>query len=287
MNENLARIEKQRLMLLQVLLLVVILCLGAVALLSIARPVHGPLVPGLAIGSLATCLFVIARQRRLAALHERMVEEILSSRTTMRRLNDELEREQSEHEGARLRSMLLESRLRDLTGLYRAIATVNAADGHDHTPEAVLGAALELVGADVGSLMIVHEGDTHLRIAAARGLPGSVVESTRQAIGEGVAGWVAEHGEPVLVSGRAEDDARFRNTVARDADLPVSLCAPLSLRGRVRGVLCLGCSPAAAKRRLAETDLRLVTIFAQHGALALELQRLGAGAAALELAVAG
>ncbi len=48
--------------------------------------------------------------------------------------------------------------------------------------------------------MLVSEETNRLEIVASRGLEPKVVETTSQEIGESVAGWVAQHGESVLVT---------------------------------------------------------------------------------------
>ena len=140
-------------------------------------------------------------------------------------------------------------RLRELTALYRAIAAVNAIAEPDAAADSVLVAALDLVGADTGSIMLVDEEGENLVIAAAEGLSRAVVLSTRQRIGEGIAGWVAREAAPLLLNGTARGDERFHNVADREmAGPPVDVRAAPALRPRDRSDQ-LRRDPEAARRR--------------------------------------
>ncbi len=134
----------------------------------------------------------------------------------------------------------LESRLKELTDLYRAISAVNSAADPGRTHESVLRAAIQLVGGDCGSIMLPDGGGEHLVIASAQGLDQAVVDQTRQPIGKGIAGWVAENLEPVLLTGTAGEDERFEDLAERDEEVLFSLAAPMVLRNKLIGVINLG-----------------------------------------------
>jgi GAF domain-containing protein/PAS domain-containing protein len=104
----------------------------------------------------------------------------------------------------------------------------------------VLDIALDLSGGGSGSLMVVREDEHDLRIVAARGLSELIVQRTRQRIGEGIAGSVAQTGEGRLLEGRIRDD------VGRDWDRPdlrSAVCVPVTTDGRVIGVLSVNSAP--------------------------------------------
>ncbi len=252
---ELSHVEKQRTELLQFILLVIIAVLGAVAYLSFQQQ-QGYLVPGLAGICLCACLYVIGKERHLKRLQSQLVEELLRK-----------QREIAEEQG---KSASLEERLSELTRLYRAISTVNSGTDPERTFETVLRAALELVGGDCGSIMLMEEGDDHLVIVTSQGLSDNVVAQTRRKLGEGVVGWVAANREPVLLSTKAHEDERFVGVVQRETEVHFSMSVPLLLRNRVMGVLNLGITPGQSKERFEEYDLRMATIFAQHASVAIE-----------------
>ena len=87
------------------------------------------------------------------------------------------------------------------------------------------------MGAGAASIMVV-EGDT-LRLRASVGLPASAITGQGQRVGEGIAGWVAQSGEKMILRGRV-DDARFHGV---DPDSRESVIVPLREGSDVLGVL--------------------------------------------------
>ena len=102
----------------------------------------------------------------------------------------------------------------------------------------------------------------------------AVVAQSRQELGKGIAGWVAENGEPVLMSGEAKDDERFRDALAREEEILYCLSVPLTLRNKIMGVLNLGVTPDQSAEEFSEQELRIATIFAQHASVAIDNARL-------------
>ena len=131
--------------------------------------------------------------------------------------------------------------------------------------------AVQAMDAQACSLMLLDPETKTLRIAASYGLPKELVPEVCVPIGEGVAGRVAQTGEPMLITDpRLEPSLRG---VQRRAEISGSICVPLRNRqNEIFGVMTL--------RRLHpnppfETeDLRLFTIFASQVALAIENARL-------------
>jgi len=126
------------------------------------------------------------------------------------------------------------------------------------------------VGADTGSLMLVNEETNRLEIAASRGLAQRYVEKTSQEIGTSVAGWVAKHGESVLVS-NAHTDSLFQMPFFRD-DITSAASVPLRSKNAVIGVLNV--STTHADRRFDERDLQLLGTVANELAVAIDNARL-------------
>jgi transcriptional regulator with GAF, ATPase, and Fis domain len=194
----------------------------------------------------------------------------LQVRTTSRerqltRLSETLKaREEKNQELAR--------RVDELTKLYRAISTVNSVQNPSHAYDSVVHAALELVGGDRGSLMLLDEKHEALIIRSQQGLGHAVAAGTRVMLGEGVAGWVVENRQPLLLVGRASEDSRFEHT--EDRPVQSALCVPLQCHGEVIGVLNLACSDESGKSTFDEPDKNMAHIFAQHAAITASYARL-------------
>jgi GAF domain-containing protein/PAS domain-containing protein/CheY-like chemotaxis protein len=111
----------------------------------------------------------------------------------------------------------------------------------DRFAQRVLDMAIGLAGGQSGSLMVLREDRPELRIVASQGLSDLVVQQTRQPVGEGVSGRVAESGEPLLLTGAIRDE-HFERPWVRP-DVRSSICAPVCAETRVVGVLCVNSDP--------------------------------------------
>ncbi|HEY4484967.1 MAG TPA: HD domain-containing phosphohydrolase [Nitrospiria bacterium] len=99
-------------------------------------------------------------------------------------------------------------------------------------------AATKLMEAEVGSLLLIDEERQELFFEVALGARGERVREVRLKIGEGIAGWVAKKGEPVLVAD-AQKDPRFAKKVdERSAFVTRNMiCVPVRIKGKLIGVL--------------------------------------------------
>ncbi len=95
--------------------------------------------------------------------------------------------------------------------------------------------------ADRASLMRLDEEAGELSIAASRGISEELVRKARVKLGEGVSGWVARTGKPILVKDvRTDPRARYQG----DSDMaesfissPIVLSVPILLQEKVLGVI--------------------------------------------------
>lgn len=126
--------------------------------------------------------------------------------------------------------------------------------------------ATEALDADRGSVLMIDPEQKVLRIQAAEGLPPA---ATRIPIplGEGIAGWVAAHNEPVVLHGDVADP-RFQGI---DSSIESSLSLPLAVDTRVLGVLNV---VRLSGQKFTEDDLRLASSLADLASLAIEKARL-------------
>jgi signal transduction histidine kinase/CheY-like chemotaxis protein len=120
------------------------------------------------------------------------------------------------------------------------------------------------------SLMLLDEASGELTIEAAIGLPQEVVATTRIRPGEGIAGWVAERGEPLLLDDKTPLDPKIRKAMKSDV-VTSALCVPLKIKDRVIGVLNLSKLDGGS---LAEGDLELTSVLCGQAAIAIENARL-------------
>jgi diguanylate cyclase (GGDEF)-like protein len=128
----------------------------------------------------------------------------------------------------------------------------------------------DLTPASACSIMLLDASRTRLLGKAAYGLDRRDLEQISFEVGEGVAGWVAQHGESTLI-GDVTRDARFKRLPDSMNQIRSLVCVPLDTReGRV-GVVTLTAPTVDAFVR---DDLDLLGFVARTMALDVENMRL-------------
>lgn len=137
----------------------------------------------------------------------------------------------------------------------------------------ILDKAIELLDTEAGTFMLMREDTGELEFRVVRGPTSQDLLGTRLPIGTGLAGTVAQTGQPILVN-RARDDKRWfdRLDASTDFQSQTILSVPLLRQSTVLGVL------QVINRRnggpFGEDDQMLLTAFASQAVVALENARL-------------
>ncbi len=164
----------------------------------------------------------------------------------------------------------LQSRMQAITGVGRLIDSSLESDQLLNEIMHWIEAELDV---EATSLLLLDEQTNRLRFAVALGEKGDEVKDFTLALGEGIAGAVAQTAEPMVVNDAAEDPRRHRDiATAIDYQLHNVLCVPMLLRGEVAGVI----EVMNKKDNLpfTEHDMALLTVIAQQAGLFLETARL-------------
>ncbi|MDB4959091.1 MAG: hypothetical protein JWO36_6660, partial [Myxococcales bacterium] len=152
------------------------------------------------------------------------------------------------------------------TGRMGGITTRRLLDAREpeRLPQTIVDIAIELVGADVASLLLPTD-DKQLYIAHSNALATSAAHATRIALDEGVIGRVCTAATPEIVG----DDFQLAGFDART--VASSIVYPLGTAGALAGVLVIG--RADPDRRFRPTDLERVNVLADDMLLALDNAR--------------
>ena len=137
--------------------------------------------------------------------------------------------------------------------------------------QVVLHRAMTAVHSKIGSIMLLDPQTQTLRIAAAEGLEDAVVAGTTIRLGEGIAGKVAQTGEPVLVED-VEHDERFNKINDPKYDTSSFISMPLRAQDRIIGVLNL--SRKSDQKAFSELDAKFLSTLLGHIGFAVENARL-------------
>jgi diguanylate cyclase (GGDEF)-like protein len=133
----------------------------------------------------------------------------------------------------------------------------------------VMGRAQDLLKVSRFSLLLVDDQTHDLRFEVASGPGSEKLAAMRLPMGEGIAGWVAKEGQPVLVQDVKHDPrfaARF-DALSGHATRSV-IAVPLVSKGRTLGVVEV--VSGDGERELTPEDLLTVRTLADHAAIAIE-----------------
>lgn len=130
-------------------------------------------------------------------------------------------------------------------------------------PEKILNlivqAAVDMTRATSGSLSLIDQESQTLNINVSRGYGRKDLKKVKLRVGEGVTGWVAKTGEPLLVSDVTKDE-RYVNL---DKTVKSELAVPLTIKGETIGVVNVNSDKINA---FGSEDLELLSTLADHSA---------------------
>jgi signal transduction histidine kinase len=170
---------------------------------------------------------------------------------------------------------------RDLIILHRIAALTAGEDNPRAAERTILAEIMSVIAADSGSISLVNPHTGYLEIVTQQGLPPDTGDFALK-LGQGVTGWVALHGKPLLVP-QVAADPRY---IAARASVQCEMAVPLVAHGQTIGVINLDSDRTQA---FGEADLARLILFASEAGLTLhrlwQLERLQSESAQLETLV--
>jgi putative nucleotidyltransferase with HDIG domain len=129
-------------------------------------------------------------------------------------------------------------RLEQLNTLMELSSLVNSTLDIAEIKKRAIEAAVRLLDTEAGSLMLVDQESGNLFFEVALGDRGERVKEVRLKKGEGIAGWVAEKGEPVIIHD-VQSDERFFKVADQKSTFNTKniVCVPVRSRDKILGVL--------------------------------------------------
>jgi diguanylate cyclase (GGDEF)-like protein len=159
------------------------------------------------------------------------------------------------------------NRFASMSELTKAITPIQ---NYETLLQMILEKSAELLKAEQGSLMMLDQETDALLLEAKKGIHQEMSEMSgkiRIRRGEGIAGKVAEDGEPILVI-NLESDPRIKQKNRQHYKTRSFVSVPLKIAGRVIGVLNL--SDKTTGEVFDEEDLKFIQSVATHAAIVLE-----------------
>ena len=137
-------------------------------------------------------------------------------------------------------------------------------------PELIVDMIAEVMGAKNASLMLVNEETEELYIGAAMGLDEYLMRSARVRVGEGISGWVAKTGKPLLIRD-IEKDRHFGRRNRPNYETKSLISVPLKRGGKVIGVLNV--TNKISLTPFTEDETEVMEMLAERVSLILEKMR--------------
>lgn len=190
-------------------------------------------------------------------------------------LRRELNREELETEDAR-------TRLSELSALFQLSTTLNMHLSLDMVLEIIARRTVSTLRAQQASIMIYNPESGLLETRATYGLESEFARNAKKKLGEGIAGWVAQRGESVLLNPKSggELGQHFKN----DRNITSALSMPLRVGERCVGVLNV--NRINHTEAFQERHRDMLGLFAEHVGAVVEraeaMERLGTRSRELE-----
>ncbi len=162
----------------------------------------------------------------------------------------------------------LQAYLKGISALHQATNTIATQDNLYQLLDEILFQALHIIDTDHGSLLLVDDEKHELVFVLVHGEFRESLQGYRMNWHQGIAGWVVEHGKPLIVN-QARYDPRFSPEVderfgMRTHDL---LAVPLKHGKRVMGVIEL--VNKRNENAFDESDAKILSLFGSIAAMTL------------------
>jgi PAS domain S-box-containing protein len=188
------------------------------------------------------------------------------------------ESQKREKERRRQALLILEAAQQEVRFNERRLAAINAVSeivNQSLEIEQVLNGALtkvvEVMGVEVALIFLLDEEAQELELKTYHGGSEVFIAGVRRLkVGEGLNGWVAESGEPLLVKDASHDPRLTREVVTLER-LHAQLIVPLKSKGKVVGTLCVA---MRQPREFLQDEIELLTAIGNEIGIAIENARL-------------
>lgn len=157
------------------------------------------------------CLYVGIKQRELNGLRKQLHHE----------------------EGERA---IVASRLAELSALFQVSVTLNLQMPLDTILEIIVRRVISTLKAQQASIMLYEPHDGTLETRASYGLESEFARNARAKLGEGIAGWVAQRNQAILLAEQAPNE-KLGQHYKRNRNITSALSLPIRVGERCIGVL--------------------------------------------------
>ena len=160
----------------------------------------------------------------------------------------------------------LSQNVKTLSALLEVTSSINSQQKLSDIFDTITREVLSCFQADHSSIMLLDQKSKVLEAKASFGKGSEFANDALIPMVQGIAGWVAKSGKPLLLNGKV-DPMEFPGSQRKNGRIASSLCAPLKIGEKSIGVLNVNL--VDSDRTFSGTDLKLITIFANNAAVAI------------------
>lgn len=129
----------------------------------------------------------------------------------------------------------------------------------------------EVMGSKICSLLLLNKSTQELEVKATQSVSEAYNKKPNIKLGSGVAGMVAEDGQPITVADVRKDPRYINREIARKERLCSLLCVPLCVKGKIIGVLN---SYTSSPHKFNKNEIDILKSIANQAAIVIENFRL-------------
>ncbi len=133
----------------------------------------------------------------------------------------------------------------------------------------IVNKTTEVLEAEKCSLLLLDDNNQELCVKGRKGVYDDALGQLRIKVGQPIAGWVVQEGEPVLVKD-IEQDSRFARANGATYKTRSFMCAPIKIDHAVNGVMCVADKKQDEAAGFTALDFKVFCMIARQVAVALE-----------------
>jgi PAS domain S-box-containing protein len=163
-------------------------------------------------------------------------------------------------------------RVQELAFLNEASRTMTSSLDLEHVLTTIIQEATDVLKAEAASVLLLDDEGRELVLETVVGPLSEKMKGLRLPLGQGIAGWVAREGQPLLVPD-VREDPRFYSGIDQASGFVTKsvLAVPLKVKGKVIGVIEVVNKTEGA---FGQTDVEFLSSMTQSAAIAVENARL-------------
>lgn len=157
--------------------------------------------------------------------------------------------------------------------LYEVTKIINSTLNLKDLLKIIIDLACRIISAEAASIMLIDKKEKCLYFEVVEGEKEEQLKKIKVPLGQGIAGWVAEKGESLLIPDVTKD-ARFYHRVDEETKFITKsiLCVPLKTKDKIIGVIEV--LNSIGKESFDDEDIELLSALANQAAVAIENARL-------------